>query len=1221
MKVLQKHIYLAILIFWSSFVSFCQEVKLGLPLGHDRPVIDAQFSKKGKYILSASWDGTAKLFETTSGKLLHTMDVSKSGGVSSIQFSPNEKYIIATSKEGTPKVFDVETGTFMFELGDFNSYSAIFSHDGNYVVTSVEYGKVSLYDFSSGDWIRSLSTESSERKAFVKFSPLKNTIVVSKYGTVDVFNLESEKALFSWTNEKGWVTSLNFSNNGDLVVVGYENNDVNVYNIKFGKLIHSFNDQLKSINSVQFSTNDEYILLGSSDGEVKLYNTISGILMNTFYFSPNDSVQYSPDGNFFLTTSAEPASCKLYDVKTGELIHSFNDFIGMLNNVRFSDNGKLIVFATDDKSKLYDVNSGLLIKLFESRSHPINSIKISPNSNQIATANTNGKSLIVDLNSGKTLKYITQSEDALLDLKYSLDGNYFVTAAKNGTINVFDAKNWNLLNSIKNPNASIEFIDINKTSDQLLATLFYNYDLEKINKENVKIYSLKTGATLRAFNLDSIYIASSKFSSEGKFIFAVCEDLALRKLDAKTGSTIDVLNTGGMQLISAEISPNDTYLAWNDQYVNDSKIYNINSGDFIHSLKGHTSWVFSTSFSQDSKYAVTSSEDKTSKVYEVESRLLLNTFTGHSSRVTSSDISSTNKYIVTASLDGSFIVFDFDSGKQFIRHFIFENDPKKWVHLHPSGLFDASPEAMELMYWTKGLEVIEFSQLKDRYWLPGLWDKVMKGEKLPDVRNMSELKLQPKVEILMITNESVTIHLIKRDGGYGRVTLFINGKEAINDVRPPDMDYTLNEQTFIVSIKDHPYLLDGENEITVKASSEDGFVQGRGSKSKTLITKEVLKQPQFFGVVIGVGDYANSQLNLKYTVNDAEAISKAMQLGAENLFNKDRTHIYTITSKTDKLPSKANIKSVFQEISAKANAEDIITVYLSGHGITWGGDQGDFYFLTSDATATSNEVFNDPVIRENNTISTSEWVDWLKDIPALKQVMIIDACGSGKAVDNLISERDIEPSQIKAIDRMKDRTGMYIISGCTADAVSYEASMYGQGLLTYSILQAIKGAALKEDKYVDIFTIMNYARETVPKLAEGIGGVQEPQLLVPRGGSFDIGMLGLEDRGAIPLASPKTVFVRSTLINADEFEDNLGLSEMLNQELSIVSSKGRSSSLVYFDSAKFPNACKISGGYTISEDKIAISLKLRCGQELRSFNLNASTKEELINEIIKIIDD
>jgi hypothetical protein len=45
---------------------------------------------------------------------------------------------------------------------------------------------------------------------------------------------------------------------------------------------------------------------------------------------------------------------------------------------------------------------------------------------------------------------------------------------------------------------------------------------------------------------------------------------------------------------------------------------------------------------------------------------------------------------------------------------------------------------------------------------------------------------------------------------------------------------------------------------------------------------------------------------------------------------------------------------------------------------------------------------------------------------------------------------------------------------------------YGQGLITYSILQVMNGPALKENKYVDVETIFNYARETLPVLAGGI---------------------------------------------------------------------------------------------------------------------------------------
>jgi len=247
----------------------------------------------------------------------------------------------------------------------------------------------------------------------------------------------------------------------------------------------------------------------------------------------------------------------------------------------------------------------------------------------------------------------------------------------------------------------------------------------------------------------------------------------------------------------------------------------------------------------------------------------------HLDNINSIDFSDDSQTIATASMDGSVILYETETGESIIQRFQFDTKGKSWLHIHPSGLFDASPEAMELMYWTKGLEVIDFSQLKDRYWLPGLWEKVMKGEKLPDVRDMNELKLQPEVELNNITDESVTVQLTKREGGYGKVSLFVNGKEAIKDIRPSNMNFTLQEQTITVSIKDHPYLLDGENDITVKASSEDGFVQGRGSKGKAIVKKKEVKQPQFFGVIVGVGDYANDQLNLKYTVNDAEAISRS----------------------------------------------------------------------------------------------------------------------------------------------------------------------------------------------------------------------------------------------------------------------------------------------------------------------------------------------------------
>ncbi|MDC0105954.1 caspase family protein, partial [Bacteroidia bacterium] len=614
----------------------------------------------------------------------------------------------------------------------------------------------------------------------------------------------------------------------------------------------------------------------------------------------------------------------------------------------------------------------------------------------------------------------------------------------------------------------------------------------------------------------------------------------------------------------------------------------------------------------------TGSYDNTARVWESSSGKLIHSLEGHTSEVYSAVFSPDGTKILTASGDGSTIVWGSSSGKQLIQHFQFDSDPNKWIDLHPSGLFDASPEAMDMMYWTKGLEVIEFSQLKDRYWLPGLWEKVISGKPLPDVKDMQNFKLYPEIKVKEMQNGKIPIELTKREGGYGAVRILLNGKEISQDARGAKFDSSKTQQTLYVDISNHPFLKDGKNKITAIAASENG-INSRGVQGVILITKKEEKKPQFFAVVVGVGEYANENINLKYSVADAEAISTALKLGAEGLFPQ-RNYIYTLTTQDNMRPTKENIRGVFKEISTKASSEDIILLYLAGHGMTSGGDDSDFYFLTADAMSANKDAYQDEEIRNASAISTNEWVKWIKEIPALKQVMIIDACGSGKAVDNLITMRDVEPSQIKAIDRMKDRTGMFIISGCAADAVSYEASQYGQGLLTYSVLQGMKGAALKENKYIDVETIMNFARESVPKLAAGIGGIQTPQLLKPKSGSFDIGILDKDDMVAIPLANPKTVYVRSSFVDSEEFEDVLNLSELLDDKLIQISSRGDKAEYVFFDIRKFPMACKLSGGYQNQNGKITLSLKIRCGEILKEHQLEAKTAEELIEKIVVLLD-
>src|SRR6202021_1306701 len=146
-----------------------------------------------------------------------------------------------------------------------------------------------------------------------------------------------------------------------------------------------------------------------------------------------------------------------------------------------------------------------------------------------------------------------------------------------------------------------------------------------------------------------------------------------------------------------------------------------------------------------------------------------------------------------------------------------------------------------------------------------------------------------------------------------------------------------------------------------------------------------------------------------------------------------------------------------------------------------------FFYLTRDAQSAD---LKDPVVRQQNAFSSAELTELLKKIPAQKQVLILDTCASGKALERLTEKRDVPASQVRALERIKDRTGLHILAGCAADAVSYEASRYGQGVLTYSLLLGMRGARLREGEYVDVVDLFSFAADKVPELARDIGGIQ-----------------------------------------------------------------------------------------------------------------------------------
>jgi hypothetical protein len=165
--------------------------------------------------------------------------------------------------------------------------------------------------------------------------------------------------------------------------------------------------------------------------------------------------------------------------------------------------------------------------------------------------------------------------------------------------------------------------------------------------------------------------------------------------------------------------------------------------------------------------------------------------------------------------------------------------------------------------------------------------------------------------------------------------------------------------------------------------------------------------------------------------------------------------------------------------------------------------------------------------------------------------------------------------------------------------VSYEASQYSQGLLTYSLLQGMRGAKLREGEYIDVRDLFEYAANEVPLLARNIGGIQKPMLMSPRGASFDIGRLKDDDKKLIPLALVRPLVLRPLLQNADEnvLDDDLGLMPLLRKRLieqGYAPAGGPGvQAAVFVDADEMPGAIRPTGKYTIDGNAVQVRVLLR----------------------------
>ncbi len=117
---------------------------------HEAPVSATAISQSGKYAITGSEDRTAKLWELSTGNLVHTWNLKNTLEV--VALSHNDQYALTNAALGQTKLWHTKSGKLYKQIGPnlMTLSSAIFSHDDKSLITGQLSQRIDQWDIKTG---------------------------------------------------------------------------------------------------------------------------------------------------------------------------------------------------------------------------------------------------------------------------------------------------------------------------------------------------------------------------------------------------------------------------------------------------------------------------------------------------------------------------------------------------------------------------------------------------------------------------------------------------------------------------------------------------------------------------------------------------------------------------------------------------------------------------------------------------------------------------------------------------------------------------------------------------------------------------------------------------------------------------------------------------------------------------------------------------------------